>query len=418
MRYLILGGSAAGTTAAETIRRHDPQGEIVLAMQDPRTYSRCQLHLVAAGRRSPEQADFLPSGWAARERITLRAGVTAEAIDPAARRVSLAGGETLAYDALLLATGARAVIPPVPGLAGERTFVLRDLEDALRLRAALPGARRVAIVGAGLVGVELAVELARLGHAVSLIELAPHPLPLQLEAETGALAADLLRQAGIALHLGERVTGLARDAAGRPVELALASGQCVPTDLVVVAAGVKANAELAAAAGARVNRGVQIDAKARTGVAGIWAAGDLTEAEDTAVKRILPSGIWPAARRQGQVAGADMAGAADSLARNTGLRASAHIPGATVVSFGPVQLAAEAGWTRRAYPRTDSRGQHSIRILFTEGTRLMAAVLWGDITSAGVYGEAFLTGRDLGPDLATLDALSGARRGVELLSVH
>ena len=416
MRYLIIGASAAGTSAAREIRRRDPSGEIVMLARDQAIFSRCQLHLVAAGRRTPTQACFLPASWAHSVGVDLRLGTEVTALDAVGKAVTLHSGERLSYDRLLIATGSRTALPPIPGLAGALTFGLRDLADAQAIQAA-KDARDVVVIGAGLVGVEIATELAEQGRRVTLVELAPYPLPLQLESETGAMCRELLETAGIRLFCGDKVSGVERDARGNPLAVRLASGNAIPADLIVAAAGVRANAELAAAAGAKVNRGILIDSRCRTTLPDIYAAGDVTETEDVIVRRIMPSAIWPTAIRQGQVAGASMAGADDSLLHNTGMRASVNLLGTSTVSLGAVALAAEFGWTKRTFRHTDSRGRRCVKVFFLEGRRLRGAILWGDILNAGVYGEAILNDRDLSGDLAFIADLDGARRGTEVLHV-
>jgi NAD(P)H-nitrite reductase large subunit len=417
MRYVIIGVSAAGTAAARAIRQHDADGEIVLVGRDPQVYSRCQLHLVAAGHRSPERANFLPELWAASHRVDLHLRRDVEGIDSANRVVRTDDGAALPYDRLLIATGSRTFIPPVPGLIGPRTYGFRNLDDALAIRAELPQADRFVIVGAGLAGCELACELAGLGKQVSLVELAPHPLPLQLEELTGAMCARRIRELGVDLHCADPVSEVRRDEAGNPRSVVLGSGKELPADVVVAVAGVMANVELGTAIGAKAGRGLAIDAQCRTTVPGVYAAGDVTETEDTIVRRTMPSAIWPAAIRQGEVAGISMAGGSDSLTRNTGFRASVCIGGTSIVSLGAVSMADKEGWQKQVFQYTNSRGETCAKVLYRDGSRLMAAVLWGDITNAGVYGETIINGRDITGDMPYVSDLDGAKRGVQKLVV-
>lgn len=419
MQYIIIGGSAAGAAAAREIRQRDANGSILMFTTDASFYSRCQLHLVASGHRTAAQANFLPHDWAQRFRVQVHHGATVVRLDVVRQRVTTAAGTEYPYDRLLLATGARSAYPPVPGLQGPQTFGFRDLPDAQALAAALPGAAHITVVGAGLVGCELAMELAALGKDVSLVEVAPIPLPLQLEEETGAMAAAALRAAGIQLYCGDRAAAVERKAEGRPVCLQLQSGRSLPADVIVAAAGVKANAELAAQAGIVTGRGITIDRYCRTSAANVFAAGDVTETEDAIVHQVMPSAIWPAAVRQGQVAGVVMAGGNDdSLVRNTGLRAAVVLGGTSVVSLGAVSMAATRGWNKLIHRYTNSRGRRCLKVFFLDGKRLMGAILWGDVTNAGVYGEAIITGRDITADLAALPDLDGARHGLEALTIH
>jgi NAD(P)H-nitrite reductase large subunit len=417
MRYVIVGASAAGTTAAKVIRQQDPTGEIEVFSRDPQIFSRCQLHLVASGHRSPERANFLPDIWAENNGVRLHLGTGIERIDPDARTAYTTKGDAVGYDRLLLATGSRTFVPPVPGLAGTRTYGLRNLADALGIRDELPKAERFVIVGAGLAGCELACELASLRKQVALVELAPYPLPLQLEELTGAMCARRLQSLGVELHCADPVQKVERDAAGDPQRVVLASGRELPADVVVAVAGVRANVELGAEAGVRVGRGIVIDAQCQTSIPGIYAAGDVTETEDAIVQRTMPSAIWPAAIRQGRVAGTNMAGGEDTLTRNTGLRASVNIGGTSIVSLGAVSMAEKEGWSKQVFQYRNSRGQTCAKILYRNGTRLMAAILWGDITNAGVYGETIINGRNISGDMPYVTDLDGAKRGAQKLAI-
>lgn len=417
MRYVIIGASAAGTAAAKAIRQRDPQGEIILFGRDPQVYSRCQLHLVAAGHRDPERSSFLPRSWAETYRVDLRLGLGIASVDPATHVLRTETGEAIGYDRLLVATGSRTFFPPIPGLLGARTYGFRHLEDALAIRDELPKAERFVVIGAGLAGCELACELAGLGKQVALVEVAPYPLPLQLEALTGALCSRRLRQLGIELHCADPVQEVKRDADGNPTGVVLGSGTELATEVVVAVAGVRANVELAAEAGAKIGRGIVIDAHCRTTVPDLYAAGDVTETEDAIVQRTMPSAIWPAAIRQGQVAGTNMAGGDESLTRNTGLRASVNVGGTSIVSLGAVAMADQEGWNKQVFQFTNSRGQACAKILYRNGSRLMAVVLWGDITNAGVYGETIINSRDITADMPYVTDLDGAKRGAQKLII-
>jgi NAD(P)H-nitrite reductase large subunit len=120
----------------------------------------------------------------------------------------------------------------------------------------------------------------------------------------------------------------------------------------------------------------------------------------------MPSAIWPAAIRQGRVAGMNMAGGEDTLTRNTGLRASVNIGGTSIVSLGAVQMAEKEGWSKQVFHYTNSRGQTCAKVLYRNGTRLMAAILWGDINS-----------RDISGDMPYVSDLDGAKRGVQKLAI-
>lgn len=397
MKHLIIGNSAAGTAAAETIRATDPQAEILLVSEDTSFYSRCQLHLVATGQRSAEQANFLPGEWADKHRVDLLLGCTVTSIDPQGRRAICADGQVLSYDKLLLASGSRSFLPPVEGLAGPATCSLRNIEDALQIRECRSDKKHIVIIGAGLVGCELAEALVEVGHpSVSLVEMAPHPLPLQLESIIGDRLRQLMQDSGVDMYCGDGLAKVERDSDGNPTHVHLESGTVLPADLVVAAAGVRANTELLRDIGAECQRGVVIDECCKTSLPNIYAAGDVTECRDSILQQVMPSAIWPAARKQGRVAGVNMAGGEAALSNHTGLRASVTLFGTSMVSVGPV-FNIDPAWNKEFFQHTDSRGRLCTKVCYTDETQaLTAAVLCGDVSHSGLYAEAIINKQPLG----------------------
>ena len=412
MHYVIIGSSAAGTSAARSIRKADAAGEITLITKDNAFFSRCQLHLLAAGKRSLQQANFLPEGWAERESITIMWNTEASALNPEEHTVSTSDGKSIKYDRLLIATGSHSWTPPIDGIEGELSFNLRNLEDADKIQEVLPFVKVVSIIGAGLVGVELAVELSQLGKKVNIIELAPYPLPMQLEQITGERCANLLEDAGIDLYCGEKVVGVSRLENDSPKSIILDSGKEIECDMIVSAVGVRPSFEWLHDSGVAVDsRGILIDEYGRTNVADVFAAGDVTVMEDVLLRAVMPSPIWPIAAHQGIIAGINMAGGSESLLRNTGFRASVNVLGTSIVSIGPVNKP-DPSWSREEMAYTNSRGEECLKLLYLDNGYLRAVVLWGDITDAGVYADAIINNRKL-PEYEFAGMLDGAAFGAQ-----
>lgn len=417
MKILILGSSAAGISTAKTLRENGFEGEVTLVSPDREYYSRCQLHLVATGNRSEEQARLLPTGWVERWKLRFLRGQRATALNTGERTVTLDDGSVLTFDRLMIATGARTSYPPVKGLEGRRTLGLRHIEDAVALRETLPSCRDYVVIGAGLVGVELALELAHLGKRVALVEMARIPLPLQLEAETGTLCAAILRQAGVNLVCGDLATAVTRAPQGDPQSVELKSGVSLPADVIINAAGVRANLEFATQAGIRTDRGIIIDEYCRTSAEHVFAAGDVAQTFDSIVEQVIPSAIWPAAVRQGKIAALTMLGKPAQLERHTGFKAAVVLDGTPVISLGPVSRAWDQAWEKKVFRSTSAAGKRSIKIFFLHEDRLKAALLWGDITNAGLYFESIINQRPIALDMPWLDRLDAAKRGSDQLHV-
>jgi NADPH-dependent 2,4-dienoyl-CoA reductase/sulfur reductase-like enzyme len=310
---VIVGGDAAGMSAAAEARRVDPGLPITVLERGPDVaYAACGIPYWIAGEvASDDELITHDAEYFRRERrIEVRTGVEAVAVDPEARRVATAGGEQVAYDQLVIATGARPVHPPIPGADLPGVVALRDLESARRAHALLearPEARAL-IVGSGPVGLEMAEALCARGATVDLVELAPRILPALAEPAAEPVAA-AVREACAAIHLGTSLDRILAHPDGEGLTATI-DGRDVRYDLVLLGVGVVPNAELAAEAGCALgDRGaILVDRRGRTTVDGIWAAGDCA----TAWQRQLGRQRWipfaTTANAQGRVTGSNVAG--------------------------------------------------------------------------------------------------------------
>ncbi|HST39943.1 MAG TPA: FAD-dependent oxidoreductase, partial [Conexibacter sp.] len=258
MRIVVVGASLAGLRAAQALRAAGHADEVVVIGDEARApYTRPPLSKeLLAGAHTIEQCDF-PSGEVD---VTWRLGAAAVGLDRAAREVVLADGSRVGYDRVIVATGCRARTWSGPGAELDGLHTLRDLDDALALRAALTdGTPRVAVVGAGFVGAEVASTARRLGLDVTLIDVAPHPL-LPLGPLLGERCAELHRAEGVEMRLATGVAGFDGDAEDRVRSVRLADGSAVAADVVVVALGAIPNTEWLADSGLTLNPGLVCDA--------------------------------------------------------------------------------------------------------------------------------------------------------------
>lgn len=275
----------AGARLAEEILRRDPDGErvqlTILGEEPHLAYNRVLLSGVVAGSMKPEHVTLHGPEWESRVRL----GVSVESIDREARKVSLSDGTAIAYDALVLATGSRAWIPPVEGLTqdvyGVHTF--RTLSDTERILAeAQPGAP-VAVLGGGLLGIEAARGLAGRGCQVTVVHPVGHLMERQLDPGAGAVLARRLSGLGIEFRLNAKVNGYV------PGDGLKLDDGLVPADMVVVSAGVKAETSLATAAGIEVDRGIVIDDCLRTNDPRVYAIGDCAQHPGTVAGLVQPA---------------------------------------------------------------------------------------------------------------------------------
>jgi NADPH-dependent 2,4-dienoyl-CoA reductase/sulfur reductase-like enzyme/rhodanese-related sulfurtransferase len=306
-RVVIVGGVAGGMSCAARLRRLEPSARITVLERGPHvSFANCGLPYYVGGEIADPAALLLhtPDTLRAALDLDVRAGHEAIALDAEAKRLTVAtpDGETeIGYDELVLAPGARAAPPPVPGLADStRVHTLRSVGDALRLRAAVEGgARRAVVLGAGFIGLEGAEALRGQGLAVDVVELAPHVLP-PFEPELAFLAAEELRRLGMAVHEGT---------AARVIEpgpghdrVILDGGVQIEADLILVAAGVRPDTEIFEAAGVACERGAIVaDAHGRTSLPHVWAVGDATAAIDAVSGARRPAALAGPANRAGRL---------------------------------------------------------------------------------------------------------------------
>jgi 3-phenylpropionate/trans-cinnamate dioxygenase ferredoxin reductase subunit len=271
---VVVGASLAGLRGAEALRRLGYQGRLVLVgAESVRPYDRPPLSkALLRGEREPDQIQLSQPDAFDALGLELRLGVSATALDPAARQVTLEDGERIAYDGLMIATGARArSLAGAPDLEG--LFTLRSLDDALAIRAVLEGTPRVAVIGAGFIGAEVAATCRHRGLSVTMLEALPSPMARVLNPKIGAVCAAAHRDRGVDVRLGVGVEAI--EGSGRVERLRLDDGSSVEADLVVVGIGAVPETDWLASSGLQLDDGVVCDASCATDAPGVVAAGDV-----------------------------------------------------------------------------------------------------------------------------------------------
>jgi NADPH-dependent 2,4-dienoyl-CoA reductase/sulfur reductase-like enzyme/nitrite reductase/ring-hydroxylating ferredoxin subunit len=303
-RIVIVGGGAAGFAAAEMLRRQDYRGSIVMLSQDAvAPVDRPNLSKDYLAGSAPE--DWLPlrpDDFYAKANIDLRLNTEVTSIDTKTRRVVLAGGETVAYDCLLLATGAEPVRLPIPGADQPQVHVLRSLADSRAIIGLADGARRAIVIGASFIGLEAAAALRARDVEVHVVGLEQRPMERVLGPEMGDFVRSLHEEHGVIFHLGDTVTAIDGKRA------MLKSGGVLEADVVVVGVGVRPRLALAEKAGLAVDRGVTVNAYLETSAPGVYAAGDIARWPDPHTGENIRVEHWVVAERQGQTAARNMLG--------------------------------------------------------------------------------------------------------------
>ncbi len=306
--FIIVGASLAGAKAAQTLRDEGFEGKVILLGDEPvRPYERPPLSKeYLQGKAGTDKVFVHDEGYYAAHDIDLRMSTHVQSLNTIAREVVLASGEHLAYDAVLLTTGAEPRRLTVPGsdLDGLRT--LRTLADSDQLQAAIRAAGRVVIIGGGWIGCEVAASARQLGADVAVIEGGQLPLERVLGPELGAFYRDVHAEHGVEWHFGSGVEEFR--GSQRAEEVELADGTVVSGDLFVVGVGVIPRISLAEDAGLTIENGVVTDEFLQTSVPGVFAAGDLADAWHPLFQTRIRLEHWSAALNQGPVAAKNMLG--------------------------------------------------------------------------------------------------------------
>jgi CoA-dependent NAD(P)H sulfur oxidoreductase len=379
-RLVVVGGDAAGMSAAAAARRADPDLAItVLERGEDVSYAACGLPYWISGEVGA--AEDLVAHDAAyfreRRRIDVRLGADAVEVDPAAGEVHLADGGRVGYDALVLATGARAVRPPVPGADLDGVLPLRDLASGRRVQERLRGlaSGRAVVVGLGAIGVEGSEALRARGLDVVVVELLERPLPMLPDEVLAPLVA-ALEAGGVQVRTGAGLEAI--EPAGGGQLAVTVDGERLDADLVLLGAGVQPASGLARGAGCRLGQAgaIAVDRRCRTSVPGLWAAGDCA----TAWHRVLGRDVWmplaTTANRQGRAAGGDVTGGGRPFPGIVGSWVSSGFG----VGFGATGIDAAAAREAGFLPRTIVRTADDRSGYIPGGRPVTIALVWDELT--------------------------------------
>ncbi|MFZ5596939.1 MAG: NAD(P)/FAD-dependent oxidoreductase [Bacillota bacterium] len=387
MKYLILGASAAGLSAAETIRRYDPTGDITVLSLDRSIYSRCLLPDLLAGRRNAAAARFVPVDFMERHSIRWVGGVGAEKLLAAERTVISDTGDRFCYDRLLIATGASPFLPPIDNIRqGRQVYGLRNIEDVQSIAGAASGCSSAVVMGGGLVGVDAAAALCEKGLSVVIVEVAEHILPLQLDMRAAVRYQELLRSRGVEIITGQTVSSILLDEDQNVTAVRLKGGGTISCGMVVSAAGVRPNISFLEGTAVEVGRGIRVNRFQQTSLENIYAAGDVCESLESFSGRISLTPVWPLAVRQGRVAGANMAGVRQKIINNFAYKNSMHLYGLASISYGIPEAPDDS------YETYIEERRGSYKKLIIKDGFLRGAIFQGDIAGAGVVGTLISEG--------------------------
>jgi len=375
MRLVIIGNGVAAITTARFVAEQDPSTEILIYTdEDYLYYSRPRLIELVAGQVSPEELVVYPEEWYTQRGITNFLGHPVTAIRPETRQVVIGDGETVSYDRLLIAAGASARVPPIPGSDQEGVYTLRTMANALTLRDKAEAVKQAVILGGGLLGLETARALRAHQVDVTLVEILPHLLPRQLDVAGGDLLQAMIEKTGIHFITGDTADAIQGN--GQVTGVRLASGKVLPAEMVVISAGIQPNVELAQEAGIVCKRGIVVDNHLCTSTPDIYAVGDVAEC----VGRVW--GIVPAALAQARVAAARILGK-EATYQDIVPSTTLKVTGIDVTSMGEIQPTGE-GFREVCYTNPEA-GVYK-KLVLRDG-HIVGAILMNDRKDLGVISQ-------------------------------
>lgn len=300
-RFLIVGGGIAALSAASAIRKRNRTGRVtILTEEKVKPYYRPVLPDLISHALPLEKLLVYGDDWYHQKQVEVKTSCQVSALDTRNRRVMLEDGSSLEYDKLILATGARGIVPAIPGADKVGVSSLRDLADAENLQQSLKEGQRAVLVVDGFKGLQIVDALVKKGLQVTVIESAPRLMERHLDEPGSELLQQLFRDQGVGLILGANVDAILGDQRVSAVQLS--DGKVVEADVALFAVGYVPNVDLAQAVGMQVDGGIIVDESMRTSVSDVFAAGDAAALGE------IPAGSWAVSLEMGRVAGANAAG--------------------------------------------------------------------------------------------------------------
>ena len=383
-KYVIIGASAGGVGAVESIREVDPTGEIIVIDEEQNVaYSRPMLAKYLSGVVNLEQMIFPAKDFWEKHGVRLYTGKKAIKLDLLQKTVGLESGEKIRFDKLLLATGSMPSIPNIEGINKKGVYTFTRLTDALRIKEAIASkAQKAVIVGVGLIGISVTEALAKLGLKVTIVGRRARLLNQILDNKASEILEAAMRREGVTIikgHTVQRVLGK-KDNSNFVGAVVLDDGSSIECDLVIFAIGVTPRTELASQAGLKTNRGILVDKYMQTSMPDVYACGDVAEAYDfiQGTNRVLA--LWPLARIGGKVAGYNMAGQKFEYLRGTAMNAFNYFR-VPIISAGLTSPEDGEGCEILVF-HDQKRGIY--RKIVLKDRTIRGMILIGDVENAGV----------------------------------
>ncbi len=376
MRYVIIGGSAAGVSAIEAIRSLDRTSQIELFTdEETPLYSRVLLTYYIANVISKEELQFRPLEFFKENNVTAHLGERVKTVSPDSKSIQTEDGKDHAFDKLLIATGSSPKMLDIPGVDKEGVCGLRNMEHAQKIINRSEKTNTATILGGGLIGLRDGYALAARGLKVKMIVKSNRVLSQMLDEESSAIVQERLQEHGIEIKIGRDAVEIRGN---RSVEgVVLDNGEKIDCQMVIIGKGVDPNVGLVSSTGIEVKEGIIADEHMRTSVPDIYVAGDVAETYDISRGKMAINAIWPCAFEQGRIAGLNMAGQEAKYVGSFRMN-SLDIYGLPAVSMGITRPDGDG------LQEVKKRTRAAYRKLVMEDGRIVGAILVGEIQKAGL----------------------------------
>lgn len=376
VKYVIIGNGIAGLSAAKEIRKKDNEGSILMISREAYlTYYRPRLTEGLCEEIKSQDILVNKNDWYEKNNIQVMLNSYVERIDVKNNEIVLSKGEHIGYEKLLIATGSNPFVPPIKGKIKQDIVALRTLDDLYYYKDCLKNWQNVTVVGGGLLGLEAAWSIKKLGKNVNIVEFAPYLLSKQLDEEISRKLEKKFNDVGFNIYLSSTVEEIFEDGT-----IILNGGRKIKTDGIIYSIGVRPNLDIVKEAGINYNRGVIVDKYLRTNVDNIYAAGDVMELNGVVM------GLWSLASEQGKVAGENMTGETVEYIWPKPY---------TMLKLGDIQVFSIGditGYDKIYEVKKDDNIHHKF---FTKDGKLIGGILFGDTKDMGKLKKAVFDGEDI-----------------------
>lgn len=382
LRYLIVGGSAAGVACANLIKERQPSADLLVITDEPdMPYFRPMIPYVLIGKKTANDISMLGNGPYRQSVIKAETSTRCVSVNPKDKTIVTDKGDYISYDKLLIATGSRPFIPQdIEGLESKGVFALRRLSDARAMQEILPKTKRAVLLGGGLVNLKTAFALLERGIKVTLVVKSLEILSQLMEPEDAFILKEALIASGLEVLTG-RSAKRVNTKNGSVQSVSLDDGSEIGCEMVCIGKGVRPNVEFLKDSSILIENGVVVDRFTETNIKDIFSAGDVAVTFNPITGQRVSTALWTNAVEMGRCAGLNMIGQKTQYAGTFGVMNATQLAGIPFVSMGIVHT---QGTDYEVY-RHHSKGAYRKLVFSPDGSKLVGVLLIGDITNAGLY---------------------------------